>query len=278
MATIFHVGGTTDLSQIASWKTATGGAGTVPVDGDAAMFTEGSDVITGGLSTAGTDADNIKLNLGFTGRIGGSAGSWIIGCNVGSGGGSLGVFEYGAGAGYMYLTAGTNGIDVLIINGNGHAYLTGGTISEIRQFSAEMDINDTVDLSGKTVNLFGGSSTIERKADGTDPTINVYGGTHYIKRPGTTYNLYGGTLKQEVILEATAAVTVNQYGGLFDVRAGGITTYNGFGGEYTAENAIRDLTIGTANIYLTQARALQGRAAKITYTTTSLKGAADGWK
>ena len=266
--------GATDWALDASWNDGVGGATTVPVDTDAVFITEGSANVTGNVAgQTAIDLGACNVTRGFSGNIGGPTAPLTIAVNTTS----PTTFNYGPGAGLLYLVAGTSGIVTFKSTGAGHAYLNGGAFTNIHVFSGQVTINDQVDLSSSTVHVYGGTVSIDYKADGTPPTIIQWGGTVVLRRRPTAYTLHDGTFIFELVKTVTAAATITQNGGKFDLRAGNITTYNANAGTYTAANVVRNLTIATTNVAATRAEALQGRAALVTYTSVVPSGASDSW-
>jgi hypothetical protein len=256
MATVYHVDAATDWSLAASWRTALFAGGTVPVSGDTVYITNGSANITSGLSNAAVDLAFLYVTPGFSGRIGTSGTPLTIAVENTN----AGILEYAASAGYMYVTAGTNGIDTLRVKGGGKLYATGGTI----------DVLDQVTLNSKTVRVYGGYTVIDYKGSDT-PTIDIYDGTVLLKR-GATVNLRGGRLIFQVEKVATGISTLTQTGGMIDLRAGNITTWNADGGDAITENTVQPITVSTLNKGGTNFLTGKGRGPSVTYSTVNVRG------
>lgn len=256
----YHLAGTTDLSNAASWHDGVYGASAVPVVSNVIYFTEGNDNITTGLTGLTTSGfAHCAVTRGFYGRIGSSGTSFELSCHTNGGSGEFGVdggstgvekFIYGAGGGYAYVKADTGGIDVVRSDSNGKLYLTGGTINtRIEAVRGELDINDSVDLSGKTVEIWGGNNVIDWKADGTNPTYNIYGGNNLIRRSGGAITVYGGNnifqVEKETGISSGAIIFA---GGVNDWRAGAMpaAALSFVAGSVTFENAVRPIDLSSA--------------------------------
>lgn len=255
----YHLAGTTDLSNAASWHDGVYGASAVPIASNVAYFTEGGDNITSGLTALNVALAHVAFTRGFTGRLGSTGTSATIGANANGGSGEFGVdggstgvekLIYGAGGGYAYVTAGTGGIDVVRVDGDGKLFLTGGTVNtRVEIARGDLDINDQVDLSGKIVEGWGGSISIDFKADATNPTYNIYGGNWLLRRSGGAVTINGGNVVIQVEKEATAlsgALIIN--GGNVDWRAGDLpaAAVSLLGGSLTFNNAVRPLDFSAA--------------------------------
>lgn len=242
----YHNEGTSDMGVIAGWRTATFGAGVVPVDTDTEYWVGGSDNVTTGVDQTGVDLAERNVTSGFTGRVGSGSSPNIVGINAAVGLGS-GAFNYGAGGGVWYVKADpTNGIDIIRVDSAGKLYVVGGTINtKIDLTRGQIAIDENTVLSAKTVNSWGGEGTLDYKADGTPPTINIYGGSWLIRRR-CTLNLKGGSVLLQVE-KSTSDSTITQDGGYLDIRAGGIAL-TGNGGKATFANAIKPIAISAATI------------------------------
>ncbi len=271
----YHLAGTTDLSNSASWHNGSYSAGAVPIASGLTFFTEGSDNITAGLSTLNTAQGYVSFTRGFKGNLGASGSSATIGANTNGGAGEYATetLEYAAGGGSAYITAGSGGIDLVRVNSLGKLYLTGGTVSEIQVNGGKVHINDQVDLSAKTCNFYEGADVeIEWKADGTDPTLNMYGGVLFTKRTWGTVNMRGGVIIPMVEKEANWCATLNLDGGLVDWRCGSVaTTINFNSGKCNFDKLVRALDISAPTITAadTELNVLGMSGTKVTWPATS---------
>jgi hypothetical protein len=264
--TLYHVDASTDWSLAASWRTAIFGAGSVPDSTDTLYFTNGSANVTAGLSNAAVDLTALYWTPGFSGRIGTAGTPLTIAVQQTA----TGICEYAASAGYLYLTAGTNGIYTFRCKGGGKAYLTGGTFDIVEVASGECDVNDQVTLNSKTVRVYGGYTVIDYKGSDT-PTIDIFDGTVLLKRAATV-NLRGGRLILQVEKVATAIGTLTQTGGHVDLRAGNITTWNGDEGTYSHENTVQPITVGTLVKGNLRPTTIAGRGPSVTFSTVTPRG------
>lgn len=256
-----HLAGATDLSLIASWYQGAYGAGAVPLASGVVQFMEGNDNITGGLATLNLALAHVTFTNGFGGTLGGAGTSATIAANTNGGTGEYGVdgaatgvekVIYGAGGGRAYITAGTNGIDVVKADSKGKLFLTGGAINtRVELDGGEMDINDQTALSSASVEIWGGSYRIDFKADATNPTFNLYGGSGLMLRSAGALTINGGSHIFQVEKEAgisTGAVVIN--GGFVDWRAGDMpaAAVSFLGGEVSFDNAVRPIDMSAATL------------------------------
>lgn len=271
--TRYHNEGSTDWANAASWRTETFGGSAVPVDTDSVYFDGGSDNVSSNVDQTGIDLATLAFTSGFSGRVGAGSSPLIIGVNAAVGLGS-GILEYGAGGGVAYVKADpTNGIDIVRVTGAGHLYLVGGTINTKAEITrGQLSIDENTVLSAKIVNIWGGETVIDYKADGTPPTINVYGGTVFIRRR-CTLNLKGGNVVFQVE-KSTSDSTVTQDGGMLDWRAGNLAL-TGNAGTLTFANAIKPVAISAATIgagHVIPIDGRQGRGVAVTYPTITFAG------
>lgn len=272
MATRYWRSGGVDFGLAGNWHDGVYGASAAPASADTLYMTEGSDAITAGLTQTAVDLAKLLITNGFSGRIGGAGSSLIVAVDNTN----TGLVEYGAGGGYMYLTAGTNNLYQVRVNGAGLLYLTGGTVENLLEISSGgLNVNDSTALNGITYRQFGGESVIDYKGSDTPTTVDVRGGTLVLRRPVTTLNIYeGGSVVIQCEKAATAATTINMQGGKLDHRCGTITNFNALSGYFTFENAIRDITLTTVSVSVAAKWGLlQGRNAKVTWPTVTPIGA-----
>jgi hypothetical protein len=281
----YHLAGTTDLNNAASWHDGIYGGSAVPLISNVVYFAEGADNITAGLTALNTVAlAYVSVTRGFYGRLGGTGTAMELQVNTNGGTGEFGVdgtstgvekFIYSAGGGSAYVKCGTNGVDLVRVDTLGKLWLTGGTINtRLELASGELNVNDQVVLSSVTMDFFGGQSVIDFKDDATNPTINIHGGNHTIRRSGGVITINGGTTTFQVEKElgiSTGAITIN--GGVVDWRAGNMPaaalTLNG--GTLIVGNAVRPLDWSSATLVSLGNTQIVGAAAgsKVTWPLAS---------
>lgn len=274
--------GGNDLNLAGNYHDGAYGASGVPAVSNIINFTEGMDRITANLTALTVSGFQYwAFTEGFGGFLGGNGSSATISCHTrGSGQYANETLEYAAGGGFAHIVAGTGGIDIVKCNTTGgHLFLNGGTINtRLEMVRGLCDVNDQVDLSGKTMEVWGGEIVVEYKADGTDPTINIFGGVTILRRPPGTITVNGGKVIVQVEKETAGAATLTINNGEVDWRAGAIGTgLNLNGGFLTFKNAIRPIslsaaTIVAANTYIDRATA---PGAKVTWPAVdaiTLKG------
>jgi len=281
----YHLAGTTDLSNIASWHDGVYGASAVPLASNVVIFAEGNDNIVSGLSTLNLALAQVQMTQGFSGRLGTAGTSATIAANTNGGSTEYGVdgstssgvekFIYGAGGGYAYVAIGSGGIDVVRSDSNGKLYLTTGTVNtRLEHANGYLSINDQVVLSSTSVELYGGQSDIDYKDDATNATLIVNGGTHFIKRAMGAITINGGYTTIQVEKEAamcSGAITLN--GGTLDLRAGNFpaVTVQFNGGTLITSKAVRPLDWSSASLIVlgNTDMDLAGAGSKITWPATS---------
>ena len=199
MATVFWLKGQTDWSLAGSWKTATAGAGTVPVSTDTVYIAEGSDEIVTGLANSAVDLTALEFTEGSQARIGSAGTSLTISCT--------GTVKFRQTGGFLFLTAGSANIASMIVKGTGGAqcYLTGGVFDSRIDISSHCRINDSAGLSGVILELNTGADVyVQYKVDATDPTVIVNGGSLRLERPALTITQNGGSVTVAVERETSA--------------------------------------------------------------------------
>lgn len=278
----YHMEGQTDLSLSGAWRTKTYGAGAVPLASGVVYFGGGSDRVVSGLTTLNLALAFCSFTPAWNGHLGGSGTSATIAVNTNGGSAYPGhILNYSAGGGTAYITCGSGGIGIVKVNSEGgKLFLTGGTPNSIECSRGELDINDSVDLSGKTVNIYGGNVVIDYKADGTDPTVNIYGGNVTLKRASGTITINGGNVIMQVEKEANAAATLVLNNGFLDWRSGDLATAATIvGGGLTFANAIApiDLSAATMTIGDVEVEAATGKGAKVKWPTSPTIVGAASW-
>lgn len=238
MATVTVTKGTTDVTTI---------LGTV-ADGDTVIFGEGSQTITTGLTKLSDDNHEpaiLLVGAGFTGAIGGAAGS--LKCSVTT------LCHYGASGGQFYLWPGGTGTAIarmkaVSIGGNFYA-TTGGTLTILEAGSGSTFVSDSVIVT--TCYCTGG--TLTALYNGTVFTLfEQHGGSGSIQRGATTFTQYAGSMtigRDDTSATAPAFTTITAGGKIVAQAAlGNITTLNIVGnGSVDLSNVRTPLTIGTLN-------------------------------
>jgi len=240
-----------DLNTAGNYHDGVYGASAVPLASNIVYFNEDSGTISGSPATLNLALAHVGVTRGHTGTGGGTGTSLTIAVNTnGTGQYANHVFEYAAGGGRWYVTAGTNGIGIVRVDTLGKLFLTGGTINtRLEVVAGEVDVNDSVDLSGKIMDVYGGAVNVEYKADGTDPTVNVYGGVTILRRPAGTMTVNGGRVIVRVEKETGGAATLTVNNGEVDWQAGNVTSaLNLNSGRMTFRNAIKPIDLSGATV------------------------------
>lgn len=249
MADRYLAAGATDLNTTASWSATFRGATgeTVPTANDVVYILEGSQIISAGLSALNVDLNGITIGPNFIGSLGTPGSSATIGCS-GTAGATFNIESTGA---YIYLTAGTAGIDILKVVSASNVWLTGGTT--VRADFHRGSINVAAAAVITTLNCTGASV---EALDGTVfTTVNQSGGSIVEYRGAGTVNV-AGTGRYTAAVSDAAYTTVNVSGApgsqgcAFNHKATGtLGTLNLYAGTYDLTGAARNPTITTANIY-----------------------------
>lgn len=171
--------------------------------------------ITSGLSQGAVDLNGMTIGPDWNGQLG-APGSPLTIAVSGTSGATLSI----SGSGSVYITAGTNGVDIakLQCRGAGKVWLTGGTFAQVENRSG-----DNESASGCTITTLYNLGRFMLKAGGTTTTV---------------FNT--GTLLSEVNL-----TTLHNDGTARGINAVTITTLNNRS-DYTHQSSG---TITTANCY-----------------------------
>lgn len=243
MADVFWKKGDVDWSDILNWKTATGGAGTVPVSTNGVYFCEGADAIVDGLAQSAVDLASLDFTDGTRVQVGGPGTSLVISCS--------GTVTYRAGGGFLFLTAGSANITSMVIDApNAQCYLTGGTFDTRLDIKSYCRINSSVTLSGVTVELHAGADVlISYKSDATDPTVIVNAGSSLLlERPALAITNNGGQAVVDVEEETVAVATLNANNGVTKILRGTVTQLNGYDGTVDCTGRTGPVTITNGTI------------------------------
>ena len=263
MAVVTVTKGTTDVTTI---------LGTV-VDGDTVIFGEGSQTVTGGLTKLSDDNHepaNLFIGSGFTGSIGGAAGSLKASVTT--------LVMYGASGGSLYFWAGGTGTAaarVKSVSIGGNLYGTGvGTFTILEAGNGTTFVSDSTIVT--TCYFTGGTLAAMYNATAFT-TLEQHGGSGSIQRGATTFTQYAGSMtigRDDTSATAPAFTTITA-GGKITAQAalGNITTLNIVGnGSVDLSNVRTALTIGTLNgSWAARKRSiLTSQYATITITTTNV--------
>lgn len=219
----------------------------MPVANDVVYILEGNQTISAGLSALDVDLNAVYIGPNFIGSLGAPGSSATIGCS----GVSNAEFKIESAGAYIYLAAGTAGIDVLKVVTAANVWLTGGTTARADLYLGTVDIAaaavvTTLNASGATVQALDGTAFT---------TVNNAGGSVVDYRGAGTVNV-GGFGRYTAAVSDAAYTTVNisgapgQNGCAFYHKATGtLGTLNLYAGTYDLTGAARNPTITTANIY-----------------------------
>lgn len=187
---------------------------------------------------------------------------------VGAGGNTEGYFYYGAGGGSLFLKGYTGGIDNLVVDTFGTLGLIGGTMTWTNIASGTVQANGATTMVNTEIH--GGVYTADALTSGSAPTtLDVYNGSVILNRPGGTINLYGGTLTIDND-SATATTAITLYGGTLIVIAGDITALTPKDGTFDATSARKPIAIGTRNRGWVAANKGNFNGGLVTFTTDTL--------
>lgn len=222
MATAFLTSGATSLAA-ANWSDATGYNSGTPT----LYVQNGTQTVTGGLAPASGSyvaLYNFDVLSGFSGAIGGSAGSFAIET-------ANAAFSqvtqlpriryYASGGAFYYSPQGadagiTNECHYYQIAGSGFGYVNGtGVVRRVECQSGRLYIAPTIDgVTGYRWVLSGGSSTIDGSSGSTKLfSVTVTGGQHLFKK-----GVQGGSITATSVTEG-----LNVYGGAVSIDAFGET-------------------------------------------------------
>lgn len=258
MADTYLAAGATSLAA-ANWSDATGLAANAT-----AFIQTGTQTITGGLTPSiATGINNLDILPGFSGAIGGAAGSLAVETDLASWNPSMQVsrIRYLAAGGVMNYTpegagGATNSAGFVQSQGAGSLNLTGtATIRAVQCQSGRMYIAPTIGSIATYRWVFsGGTSTIDGVSGSTKiHAITYSGGQHILKKgiQGSTLaskgtveglNVCGGQLTIDAFGETISDLCI--YGGYVTiVNCGTITAITGQAGTLDFSKLQRPLTV-----------------------------------
>lgn len=265
MADRYHLRGTTNWNQAASWHDGVYGASGIPADTDTVFFLEGQSAVVSGLDQTGIDLTAIYESPGFAGRVGSDGESLKLELNQG-----IGTFDKG-GNGTWYIaptTTGGGAGTVKVANlRSGASTWTAGTVDAVNVYGGIHRFTGGCDLNTNAVIIKGGEVTIDFKASDA-PNVTVHSGIARIYRTQGTLTIKGGRAILMVMDHATGATTATVEGdGILDIRAGHITTLNANSGLVDFSKMVKNITL--TNSTYNGARAIARNGANglvVTYT------------
>jgi len=256
----YLVSGATSFAASASnWSDSTG------FQAQAQLFIQsGTQTITGGLSPSlVTGVTNFDVMPGFSGNIGGAAGSLAVETDTASYSATTQVprIRYNASGGTFYYTPqGAGGAsdvaDYFQVNGSGSAFLTGtGTVKRIEAQSGRLYVAPTIgSVATYRWVLAGGTTTIDGVVGSTRiHSITVSGGQHLLKK-----GVQGSTLASTGFVEGlnvcNGSLVIDCYGELISdlriyggyvtvVNCGTIAAVSGYSGTLDFSKLQRPLTL-----------------------------------
>lgn len=235
----YHLAGTTDWSNAASWHSGVYGASAVPVDTDSVYFLEGSDNVTSGMTLAAANDDLalISESAGFSGSVG-TAGTPLA--LAATNANSL-IFNKG-GPGRWNVSG---QIPTLRMR-NGYLGVFTGEVLDAVVTGGELYIADSCDLNTNTLLISGGASvTIDYRASDS-PVITVNDGTLILRRLFGAMIINGGRVVVEVMKSISSSTSITMNGGELDYRAGYVSTLTLKGGLVRFNNQVKPITIANA--------------------------------
>ena len=258
MANSYLNAGATSLAA-ANWSDTIGFAA------NATLFIQtGTQTITGGLAPSiATGINNLDILPGFSGNIGGAAGSLAVETDSASYAPATQIprIRYNASGGTFYYTpqgAGAAGdvCDFFQINGSGSAFLTGtGTVKRVECQAGRLYVSPTIgSVATYRWVLAGGTSTIDGISGSTKiHAITVAGGQHLLKKgiqgstmASTTFveglNVCNGSLVIDCYGETISDLRI--YGGYVTVvNCGTIAVCSGYNGTLDFSKLQRPVTL-----------------------------------
>ena len=259
MANAYLNAGATSLAA-ANWSDTTGYTSGTPT-----LFVQsGTQTITGGLAPAlGTyvAVNNFDVLPGFSGNIGGAAGSFAIETANFDQTTQTGRMRYNASGGTFYYTpqganAAADVCDFFQVNGSGSAFLTGtGTVKRVEVQSGRLYVSPTIgSVATYRWELAGGTTTIDGISGSTKiHAVTVAGGQHLLKKgiqgstmASTTFveglNVCNGSIVIDAYGETISDLRI--YGGYVTVvNCGTIAVCSGYNGTLDFSKLQRPVTV-----------------------------------
>jgi hypothetical protein len=259
MANAYLNAGATSLAA-ANWSDTTGYTSGTPT-----LFVQsGTQTITGGLAPgSGTyvAVNNFDVLPGFSGNIGGAAGSFAIETANFDQTTQTGRMRYNASGGTFYYTPqGANATadvcDYFQVNGSGSAFLTGtGTVKRVEVQSGRLYVSPTIgSVATFRWELAGGTTTIDGISGSTKiHAVTVAGGQHLLKKgiqgstmASTTFveglNVCNGSIVIDAYGETISDLRI--YGGYVTVvNCGTIAVCSGYNGTLDFSKLQRPVTV-----------------------------------
>lgn len=259
MANAFLNAGATSLAN-ANWSDGVGYSAGTPT-----LFVQsGTQTITGGLAPASlayVSIYNFDVLPGFSGNIGGAAGSFAVETGGFDQTTQTGRMRYNASGGTFYYTpqganAAADVCDYFQVNGSGSAFITGtGTVKRVELQSGRLYVSPTIgSVATFRWELAGGSATIDGVSGSTKiNSITVAGGQHLLKKgiqgstmASTTFveglNVCNGSLVIDCYGETISDLRI--YGGYVTVvNCGTIAVCSGYNGTLDFSKLQRPVTL-----------------------------------
>ena len=258
MANAYLNAGATSLAA-ANWSDTIGFAA------NATLFVQtGTQTITGGLTPSiATGINNLDILPGFSGNIGGAAGSLAVETDSASLNQVTQIprIRYNAAGGTLYYTPqGAGGAadvcDFFQVNGSGSAFLTGtGTVKRVEVQSGRLYVSPTIgSVATYRWELAGGTTTIDGISGSTKiHAVTVAGGQHLLKKgiqgstmASTTFveglNVCNGSIVIDAYGETISDLRI--YGGYVTVvNCGTIAVCSGYNGTLDFSKLQRPVTV-----------------------------------
>jgi len=258
MANAYLNAGATSLAA-ANWSDTIGFAA------NATLFVQtGTQTITGGLTPSiATGINNLDILPGFSGNIGGAAGSLAVETDSASLNQVTQIprIRYNAAGGTLYYTpqgagAAADVCDFFQVNGSGSAFLTGtGTVKRVEVQSGRLYVSPTIgSVATYRWELAGGTTTIDGISGSTKiHAVTVAGGQHLLKKgiqgstmASTTFveglNVCNGSIVIDAYGETISDLRI--YGGYVTVvNCGTIAVCSGYNGTLDFSKLQRPVTV-----------------------------------
>lgn len=247
MASRYLAADAVDLNTTASWKATIDGATgqTVPTAADDVHIKEGTQTVNTNPTTLNVDLESVTVSRGFTGNLGEAGTPLTIACSNSADS----VFRLNSGGLESYITAGTAGIDRLVISvpDRSRVYLTGGTFVLVEHYGGELIIAG----SATVTNYRGYGNSRATARAGTQFTTALLSDNAWLKTERTiaTGNIAGSAYVQ--MIEAAASGTLMRVmGGTLNLQTSGtIAQIDQYGGLTTPAGARDDVPVTLFNLY-----------------------------
>jgi hypothetical protein len=238
MATHTLVEGAVDLNASASYNAGAGPAPSGWASGDNLLILDGSQTINVNLSAlSALTLTNVLIGPNFKGQIGDIGTSMVLG--------TVTMLQIAGGGGDIYISPGTCALAEVKDTRGGLVAVTGGTCADFVSYLGRVRVT-TAAIITACRNL-GAVLDIGYNATGIT-TLHQRRGKTIIDRAVTNGKMLDGLV--EAMKNCSIGTALDQFGGVWDHRGGGVAGFTGFGGTFNAANARNDFAFtGTLTRY-----------------------------